>query len=132
MDNPTTIAALCKDCDAVFYTHYHGDHIDLFRHVPDPMPQYIGWLAKQVMEVRLKRLSHVPGQKEQREADIALLEHFHTLEAAKTVQVGKDIRVTLFFVNHSAAEAYMFLANTVIRPSMSFSHSRASASELDL
>ena len=29
MDNPETIAALCEDCDAVFYTHYHGDHFGL-------------------------------------------------------------------------------------------------------
>ncbi len=26
MDNPTTVEALCEGCDAIFYTHYHGDH----------------------------------------------------------------------------------------------------------
>ena len=30
-DNAGAIAQLCEGCDAVFYTHYHGDHVDLFR-----------------------------------------------------------------------------------------------------
>lgn len=109
MDNPATIAALCEGCDAVFYTHYHGDHIDLFRHVPESVPQYIGALAKRVMGIKLERLAHIPEQLEQRQTDMALLERFHTFEAAKTVQVGEDIRVTPYFVSHSAADAYMFL-----------------------
>lgn len=109
MDNPATIGALCEGCDAVFYTHYHGDHVDLFRHVPAAVPQYIGPLAKQVMGIRLEQLSHIPGQKEQRQADMALLERFRTYETAKTVQVGEDIRVTPYFVSHSAADAYMFV-----------------------
>ena len=109
MDNPETIAALCEGCDAIFYTHYHGDHVNLFSHVPDSVPQYIGPLAKQVMGIKLERLSHIPGQNEQREADVARLERFRTFEAAKRVQVGEDIWVTPYFVSHSAADAYMFL-----------------------
>ena len=109
MDNPETIAALCESCDAIFYTHYHGDHVDLFSHVPDSVPQYIGPLAKQVMRIKLERLSHIPGQKERREADVARLERFRTYETARRIQVGKDIWVTPYFVSHSAADAYMFL-----------------------
>ena len=106
MDNPETIAALCESCDAIFYTHYHGDHVDLFSHVPDSVPQYIGPLAKQVMKIKL---SHIHGQKEQREADIARVERFRTYETEKREQVGEDIWVTPYFVNHSAADAYMLL-----------------------
>ncbi len=109
MDNPATIEALCEGCNAIFYTHYHGDHVDLFRHVPDTVPQYIGPLAKQVMGIKLKHLVHVPGQQEQRQADVARLESFRTFEAAKPVPVGEDIRITPYFVSHSAADAYMFL-----------------------
>ena len=109
MDNPETIAALCEGCDAIFYTHYHGDHVDLFNHVPDFVPQHIGPLAKQVMRIKLEQLSHIPGQKEQREADIARLERFRTFATAKRVQVGEGICVTPYFVSHSAADAYMFL-----------------------
>ena len=109
MDNPKIIHALCEDCDAIFYTHYHGDHVDLFRHVPDSVLQYIGPLAKQVMRIKLERLAHIPEQKEQRKADIIQLERFRTYEAATPVQVSEDICVTPYFVSHSAADAYMFL-----------------------
>ena len=109
MDNPKTIAVLCEGCDAIFYTHYHGDHVDLFSHVPDSVPQYIGPLAKEVMKIKSKRLSCIPAQKEQHEADVARLERFRTFETAKRVQVGEDIWVTPYFVSHSAADAYMFL-----------------------
>lgn len=69
-DNAGAIARLCEGCDAVFYTHYHGDHVDLFRHVPERVNQYIGPLAKAVMRIRLEHLTHVPGEKERREADL--------------------------------------------------------------
>ncbi len=109
MDNPTIVEALCEGCDAIFYTHYHGDHVDLFRHVPDTVPQYIGPLAKRVMAIKLEQLVHIPVQKELRQADAARMENFRTFEAAKPVQVGADIRITPYFVSHSAADAYMFL-----------------------
>ena len=108
-DNAGAIARLCEGCDAVFYTHYHGDHVDLFRHVPERVNQYIGPLAKAVMRIRLEHLTHVPGEKERREADLTALERFKTYEPARCIRVGKDIRVTPYFVSHSAADAYMFL-----------------------
>ncbi len=109
MDNPATIEALCEGCDAIFYTHYHSDHVALFHHVPDTVPQYIGPLAKQVMAIQLNHLVHIPGEQEQRQADVARLKSFRTFEAAKPVLVGEDIRITPYFVSHSAADAYMFL-----------------------
>ena len=30
--NKETIEKLTKDCSAIFYSHYHGDHIDLYIH----------------------------------------------------------------------------------------------------
>ncbi len=109
MDNPATIAALCEGCDAVCYTHYHSDHVDLFRHVPDTVPQYIGPLAKQVLRIRLEYLAHIQEQKEQREADLVRLNNFRTYTQNTPVQIGEDICVTPYFVSHSAADAYMFL-----------------------
>ena len=38
-DNDRTIAEITDGCSAILYTHYHGDHIGLFYHVPDNMPQ---------------------------------------------------------------------------------------------
>ena len=34
-DNDRTIATITKGCSAILYTHYHGDHIGLFHHVPE-------------------------------------------------------------------------------------------------
>lgn len=109
MDNPEFIRTLCKGCDAIFYTHYHGDHVDLFRHVPDHVPQYIGSLAKQVMHIRLEQLTHIPEEKEQHQTDVALLDRFRTYETKQRIPVGQDIWITPYFVSHSAADAYMFL-----------------------
>ena len=33
-DDNQAITKLTKDCSGVLYTHYHGDHIGLFHHVP--------------------------------------------------------------------------------------------------
>jgi len=55
--NKETIKELTKDCKAIFYTHYHGDHIDLYKFVPDTIPQYIGEVAKQVMLCKSKALA---------------------------------------------------------------------------
>jgi mRNA degradation ribonuclease J1/J2 len=32
--NPQAIKTLTNGVDAIFYTHYHGDHVELYRYVP--------------------------------------------------------------------------------------------------
>lgn len=93
-DNAGVIAQLCEGCDAVFYTHYHGDHVDLFRHVPERVDQYIGPLAKAVMRIRLEHLTHVPGEKERREADLTAFERFKTYEPARCTRMGRKTKCT--------------------------------------
>ena len=39
-DDDCAIAGITEDCSAILYTHYHADHIGLFHHVPDNIPQY--------------------------------------------------------------------------------------------
>lgn len=46
--NRESIENLTRGVDAVFYTHYHGDHLGLFNLVPDNINQYIGKVAKRV------------------------------------------------------------------------------------
>lgn len=48
-DDDRAVAELTNGCSAILYTHYHGDHIGLFHHVPGDIPQYIGEVAKQVV-----------------------------------------------------------------------------------
>lgn len=108
LDDAEAISRLCEGCDAVCYTHYHGDHIDLFRHVPEQVVQYVGPLAKEVMRIKLERMMRYGGRQEQREHELALLERFRTYVPAHKIQIG-DIGLTPFLVSHSAADAYMFL-----------------------
>ena len=53
------VEALTSGADAVFYTHYHGDHVGLHHLVPKDVPQYIGGGAKEVMLLKYKAL-HQP------------------------------------------------------------------------
>ena len=46
---PTEIEKIAKDADAIFYTHYHGDHVGLHQFIPSHIPQYIGEGAKEII-----------------------------------------------------------------------------------
>lgn len=98
------VGNLTRGVDAIFYTHYHGDHIGLFHLVPDGVPQYIGQVAKQVALCKHRQLARIKDQK----AEISALEAMGELTPGQVVRVG-DIKVTPFFVSHSAYDAYMFL-----------------------
>ena len=36
-------------CDGVLFSHYHGDHIGLYKEIPEEYPIYIGATAKKIM-----------------------------------------------------------------------------------
>lgn len=115
-DNPTedknaskeVIEKLTKDCNAIFYTHYHGDHIDLYKYVPETIPQFIGEIAKQVMICKSKRLAKLPAKTNITEKDVEKLESFKTFKAKDKIKIG-DVSITPYFVSHSACDSYMFL-----------------------
>lgn len=92
--------------DAVFFTHYHGDHIGRFMEIPAHVPLYMGSVSRQVL-VNINRALH-------REAELAVLldeDRVGCLKADCPVEVG-DIRVTPYLVDHSAYDAYMLLIET--------------------
>lgn len=109
-DNDLSVAEITNGCSAILYTHYHGDHIGLFHHVPDEIPQYIGEVAKQVVCRKYEQLSHLPEeadkQRYQHALDVAT--RMCTFHERQTLHFG-DINVTPYFVSHSAYDAYMFL-----------------------
>lgn len=43
------VCDIAGNADAVFYTHYHGDHVGLHHLIPSYIKQYIGAGAKDVM-----------------------------------------------------------------------------------
>lgn len=101
---------ITQGCSAVFYTHYHGDHIGLFHHVEANIPQYMGKVAKQVLCKKYEVLSLIPV--EQQQTDYAYIKEkaalINTFEANEVFSFG-DIKVTPYFVSHSAYDSYMFL-----------------------
>lgn len=106
--NFDTIEKITKDIDAIFYTHYHGDHLGLFHLVQDSITQHIGKVAKRVALCKHQRLAFIKDRKEQSEKEIAKIEAMQSFESQQIIKVG-DIKLTPYFVSHSAYDAYMFL-----------------------
>ena len=60
------VTQITADADAIFYTHYHGDHIGLFHLVPNDIPQYVGKGALEVIKCKYDTLSkHIDTKEEQ-------------------------------------------------------------------
>lgn len=106
--NFEVIEKITKDIDAIFYTHYHGDHLGLFHLVPDSISQHIGKVAKRVALCKHQRLVFIKERKEQSEKEIAKIEAMQSFESQQIIKVG-DIKITPYFVSHSAYDAFMFL-----------------------
>lgn len=89
-------------CDAIFFTHYHNDHIGHFHEVREGIPMYMGEIAKEIY-VELNRRIHY-----NQPAYRAKVENIKTFKVGRKIKI-KDITVTPFLVDHSAYDAYMFL-----------------------
>lgn len=100
------ITDLIGDARAIFYTHIHGDHFELFRYVPDWIDQYIGPLAHEIIMTKYRHMSNATELKEN------CLKCLKKLELVKEYRKGRpitidDITVTPFQVSHSSADSYM-------------------------
>ena len=60
-----TVNQITQDIDAIFYTHYHEDHLGLFHYLNTNTPQYIGKIAKQIMLCKYHQLSYIKGNEHQ-------------------------------------------------------------------
>ena len=98
------VRKITKGADAIFYTHYHGDHVGLFPFVPEAIPQYIGKGAQEVMLCKYEALNkHYDQAKE-----LNALRRFRNYRTLVPIDINGKIRVTPYFVSHSAFDAYMF------------------------
>lgn len=89
-------------CDAVLFTHYHGDHTGQMLRIRLEIPIYAGALAKDIMRLSAER----GGQKNE-----ALCRRIETIQAfspGKPFLIG-DIQITPFCIDHSACDSYLFL-----------------------
>jgi ribonuclease J len=110
-DQPEKMDELLKGVNAVFYTHPHGDHLSFEAIVREAgIPQYIGKASKAMMLV-LKGQQAYMATGERKNAllkSIDAIKSFREYDAKETIEIG-NIRVTPYFVSHSAADAYMFV-----------------------
>lgn len=93
--------------DAVFFTHYHGDHIGRFMEIPENVDLYMG-------EVTYKVMLNIRKACKDYEAVARLTERFENgsitfVERAVPIAVNDDIVVTGYDVDHSAYAAFMYL-----------------------
>ena len=91
------------DCDGVFITHYHGDHVGMFEKILPTVPVYMGTTAKRIYSVVQQTL-----QKKLDKGNPERVANFRTFEVGKPI-VLKDVKITPYSIDHSAFDAYMFI-----------------------
>lgn len=95
-----------ESCDGVLFTHYHGDHIGMYKNIPKDIPLYIGSTAKKILEILTEKLDSIP---ETVEKGLPRVQGMKEFCPGQEISKFGDIRVTPFVVDHSALDAYMFL-----------------------
>ena len=101
--------------DAVFFTHYHGDHVGRILEIPKHIPLYMGSVARQIMLNIHRALAKVKELREEQLQYIELLEdeqRIHEFREGRPCKKIGDNEVTPYSVDHSAYDAYMFLIKT--------------------
>jgi hypothetical protein len=100
--------------DAVFITHYHGDHVGRILEIPKGIPVYMGTVTKSILLNIYERLARIPNdeqkQKEhQKYASLLKSDRIKTVEENKEICDIEGIKITPYTVDHSAYDAYMYL-----------------------
>ena len=91
--------------DAVFVTHYHGDHIGLYNKILPQIPIYIGEDSKQIYKILQSKLEKAGIVSKQ---ELELIDSFKTYKIPQKIRI-RDILITPIEVDHSAFNAHMFL-----------------------
>ena len=99
------VAKMTSGADAIFYTHYHGDHVGLHHLVPSHIAQYMGAGAIDVVRCKYEALN----RHQDFNHEMAAIERMIPFKERERIMVNNSIAVTPYFVSHSAFDAYMFL-----------------------
>lgn len=103
--------------EAVFFTHYHGDHVGRLMEIPENVPIYMGDTARKVMINIQEALTKIPNEVEAEvhKQELALLLDDERVKTFKWNGKFYDhvelpgFKVEPYSVDHSAYDAYMFL-----------------------
>lgn len=91
-----------KPCEAVLFSHYHGDHIGLYRKIPEGIPLYLGKTAKKIMEQITERLDKLPDVTEKGLPRVQAVKPYYP---AKPLLFG-DIGITPYAEAFGETEAF--------------------------
>lgn len=106
-----------KPVDAVFFTHYHGDHVGRLMDIPKDVPLYMGETARQVIANIQAALAKVMKKdRERHEQELEILQdnnrihtfHYNGQYYDHIVSIP-GFKIEPYSVDHSAYDAYMFL-----------------------
>ena len=75
------------DCDAVLFTHYHGDHTGQLLQIREDIPLYAGALAKDILLMSAEHSYH------KNESLCNRIKTMHTFNGGEELIIG-DIRIT--------------------------------------
>ena len=109
-----------KPVDAIFFTHYHGDHVGRIMEIPDNIPIYMGETSRKVMiniYTALSRQTDKEGKEYKKQLELLQNdERIHTFRWNGTqydaIEDISNFRIEPYSVDHSAYDAYMFLIET--------------------
>lgn len=107
-------------CDAILFTHYHGDHIGLLEYVPKTdingriIELRMGETAKEVLKNVHKTLAENKDEGEEfverHKQYLAILDDNRTITFKnKEIFTIGDFKITPIMVDHSAYDAYMYI-----------------------
>lgn len=103
--------------EAVFFTHYHGDHVGRLMEIPKDVPIYMGDTARKVMINIQEALTKIPDEAEAEihKRELELLMDDTRIKTFKWNGKFFDhielsgFKIEPYSVDHSAYDAYMFL-----------------------
>ena len=107
-DNELNIKGLTygiPNINAVFVSHYHGDHIGLYNKILPEIPIYIGEISKNIFKILQERLVYAKIVDKQ---NLDVIDKFKTYKIKETIKI-KDITITPIGTDHSAFDAHMLL-----------------------